>query len=142
MNALVNQRPDPSSHSDRVNEMSATIDTLKDLRCAVEDLNRIGFNAEHISIFLGQDGYETLDPLGTQSGLGMRVVRALQLFAGEEKALRDAAASLREGNAILRVLTDGTEETKIKVEAVLKKYGAHNIHFIGRWAVEHLPEQN
>ena len=82
----------------------------------------------------------SLDPLRIQHGLGMRVIRALQLFAGEEKALRDAAETLQEGNAILRVLTDGTEDQKKTVEVVLKTHNGRNIHFLGRWAVEHLSQ--
>ncbi len=140
MNASVNPNPNPADSSTLVNEMTATLDTVDDLRFAVADLNRLGFDADHLSVFFGKEGYEILDPLGTQQGLGMRVVRALQLFAGEEKALRDAAETLQEGNAILRVLTDGTEEQKRGVDAVLRTHNARNIHFLGRWAVEHLSQ--
>ena len=138
MNASVNPNPDDSSAL--VNGMTATFDTVDDLRFAVADLNRMGFDADHISVFFGKEGYEILDPLGTQRGLGMRVVRALQLFAGEEKVLRDAAESLQDGNVILRVSTDGTEGQKKTVEVVLKTHNARHVHFLGRWAVEHLSQ--
>ena len=140
MNASVNPNPNPDESSALVNGMTATFDTVDNLRSAVADLNRLGFDADHLSVFFGEEGYEILDPLGTQQGLGMRVVRALQLFAGEEKALRDAAETLQDGNAILRVLTDGTESQKKIVEVVLKTHNARRIHFLGRWAVEHLSQ--
>lgn len=140
MDASVNPNPNADESSALVNAMTATFDTVNDLRVAVADLNRMGLGADHISVFFGKEGYEGLDPLGTQQSLGMRVVRALQLFAGEEKALRDAADTLQDGNAILRVLTDGTADQKKTVEVVLKTHNAHNIHFVGRWAVEHLSQ--
>ena len=94
MNASVNPNPDDSAAL--VNGMTATFDTVDDLRFAVVDLNRLGFDADHLSVFFGKEGYEVLDPLGTQQGLGMRVVRALQLFAGQEKALRDVDETLQD----------------------------------------------
>ncbi len=133
MNASVN----PVS-AKLVNGMTATLDTVNDLRLAVAELNRSGFDANHVSVFFGKEGYVILDPLGTQHGLGMRVVRALQLVNSEEEALRDAAETLQEGNTLLRVLTDGTDDQKKTIETILRANNARNIHFFGRWAVENL----
>lgn len=133
MNASVN----PVS-AKLVNGMTATLGTVNDLRLAVAELNRSGFDANHVSVFFGKEGHEILDPLGTQHGLGMRVVRALQLVNGEEEALRDAAEALQEGNTLLRVLTDGTDDQRKTIETVLRANNARNIHFFGRWAVENL----
>ena len=138
MNASLNPEPETTGSPRLINLMTATLDTLKYLRSTVEALNREGFGEEQVSFFFGEKGLEALDPLGDQHGAGMRVVRALQLFAGEEKGLRDAAATLEEGNALLSVSTDGTEEQKKIVESVLRANHAQNIHFFGRWTTENL----
>jgi len=138
MNASLNPNPSQDEPPQLTNGMIATFDAADDLSSALAALNQDGFGSHQISIFFGKDGYESFDPEGTHHTLGVRVTRLLQSFAGEEKALQDAADALQQGQALISVHTDGSEAQKNAVETALKANHARNLHFFGRWAIEHL----
>ncbi len=138
MNASLNPNPSQNEPPQLTNGMIATFDSADNLSSALAALNEDGFGRDQISIFFGKDGYESFDPQGTHHTLALRVTRVLQSFAGEEKVLQDATDALLHGQALISVLTDGSEAQKTAVEATLKANKGRNIHFFGRWAIEHL----
>lgn len=130
----------PSTRSGRqilpTNKVVTVIATEEAVNEAVADLIAFGFEEEAIFIHHGEQGQSYIDPDGTRGGLLSSMVRRYQRLQGNEKRmLDDAEAGLEEGQYLIGVQTDGSEEQQIAARDALAPYTQKSIYFCGRFTI-------
>lgn len=130
----------PSTRSGRqilpTNKVVTVIATEEAVNEAIADLIAFGFEEVAIFIHHGEQGQSYIDPDGTRGGLLSSMVRRYQRLQGNEKRmLDDAEAGLEEGQYLIGVQTDGSEEQQIAARDALAPYTQKSIYFCGRFTI-------
>jgi hypothetical protein len=122
------------------NRVTGIFSTVKDAQGALQALNAQGWGTQHIDVFVGAEGADTLDLQGQRHGGVVRVMRNIEAFIGDVEAElhRQADAALRAGGCVMGVLMAGKEGQKDQVAAILKANHGQLIHYWSHWTIERL----
>lgn len=106
---------------------------------AIEQLVAQGVVKEDVSIFKGEKGMKMMDLSGDRHGPLGNMARWLQ-GAGdlETVATEKADHALHEGHTILLIKTDGEDETREQIQALLKATGSYYAVYFGSLMTERL----
>jgi hypothetical protein len=139
---MTQANPDPHAHgyvftpANRVTGMFASYD---DLQGALQELEPLGFDRQHIDVFAGPEGAALLDLCGQRHGIVARIMRNIEVLLSDDTSLHQQADdTLRAGGCVIGVLMDGNESMKEQVAAVLKANNGQMIHYWNRLATERL----
>ena len=122
------------------NRVTGIFSTVEDGQGALQALNAQGWGTQHVDVFVGAEGADTLDLQGQRHGVAVRVMRNIEAFIGDAEAElhRQADAALRAGGCVIGVLLAGKEDQKDQVAAILKDHHGQLIHYWSRWTIERL----
>ena len=103
-------------------------------------LHAQGWGNQHIEVFVGAAGADTLDLRGHQPGALVRLMRNIEAFIGdtESELHRQADAALRAGGCVVCVFMAGKEDQKAHVAAILKSNHGQLIHYWSHVSIERL----
>jgi hypothetical protein len=135
-------RPDRSDVPIQYSEgrIIGIIDTVDQLRPAIEALTNNGFLRSEIEVLYGEAAADRLDATTGRTGLAdlaMRLVAALGMPDDETIMKEHYEQALRQGHFLVLVLTP-TEERKALATRVLAQYGGRFVNFLGRFTIERL----
>jgi hypothetical protein len=122
------------------NRVTGIFSTVEDAQGALQALNAQGWGTQHIDVFVGAEGADTLDLQGQRHGIVVRVMRNIEAFIGDVEAElhRQADTALRAGGCVMGVLMAGKEDQKNQVAAILKDNHGQLIHYWSHWTIERL----
>jgi hypothetical protein len=119
------------------NRLTALFETIEQAQQAALALGEAGFS-EEIDLFFGEEGANMLDLAEKHHGMVGRLVRALEYLVTDDALVHGHHdQALREGHAFLAMKPTTTEERMLSAH-LLRKVGAHDIYFWGRWTTEHM----
>ena len=139
---MVAINPDPHAqgyqHSP-IGSITAVFDSSNAVATAIESLLKAGFIDENIKVFVGEEGAEKLDVAGKKHGVMVRIMRNInEILADETKLQKNTDAILRNGGAMIDVVTEGDAAKNKRVAQILKSHGAHDACYWGQLSVEWL----
>src|SRR5947209_5991908 len=103
---------DPNDFSVYPNHrVCAIIDTDMDARSALDALLRAKVHEDHIHIFYGWKGIETLDPEGGEHGLFARLATALRTYGDiENETMKHYEDAMKNGGVVFEITAEADEE--------------------------------
>ena len=123
------------------NHVIGVIDAGDDVERAVEMLSKCGFLDSEIHVVAGEAAADTLDGWSGRKGLITNMlIRTAELLGlqNDEMRLRERyETALRDGQFV--VLVAAPSDTRKDLAArILREHGAHELNFLGRFAIERL----
>lgn len=118
------------------NSVICIVDSKQEFDQLKEALATAGYT--DIEYLHGQKGYEELDPKGTRSGVGTRIMRAFQRFTTgvDERTLDRMGQALKDDKYVVAAITEGTEEEKEEVGKIMSDNNGTAIFFSGATTIE------
>src|ERR1700688_1291440 len=93
------------------NRMCAIIETDMDARSAMDEMLRSGIKPDHIQVYYGPAGIETLDAEGTHHGVAAKIATQLRAYGDvENETLRIYEGAMKNGEFVFEVLAETDEE--------------------------------
>jgi hypothetical protein len=93
---------------------------------------------EEVIVLAGPDATERMTRLGTASGLGARMRRAMQFMTMDQLPdLRVYELALEGGRPVLGLRVDDAARRRSAIEAILRR-GGHFVNRFGAWATEEI----
>jgi hypothetical protein len=132
--------PDPYKEGDPIaptGRVTAIFDSISNLKAALPVLQDGGFTGEDNAIFIGEEGRTQLDASGKYHHF--EALRAFQYAVSDEAEMfNQFEAALKQGGAVVAILTGDDEAKKTKATELLKANGARKINYWGKWTNEAL----
>jgi len=145
---------DSESHPDRVNAKSeelaresfsyptnhlvSVVDTLEQLRSAVDALTSSGFLDSEVNVSAGEGVADALSATTGRTGwadIAMRLTERVGLPNDEMLMKRQYEEALRDGHYVLSVLAL-TDDRKDRAARIIADHGGHYINFLGRFSIQ------
>lgn len=103
------------------------------LDVVIATLKDAGFQDDHLRFQFGEEGLKTIDPDGSHHGFWGRLMRGYQRLVGTEASIIKAVElALKNGEYVLRVDTDGSDEKRdLALEAMQSQTDRSIIYFGG-----------
>jgi hypothetical protein len=122
-----------------MNRVAAIFEDLEGVTPALPQLEQAGFDLAGVNVLSGREGARLLNLKGTEQGLWVRALRALQrggAFEGETLRIHDSA--LRNDQAVVFVpVRNDTEEQH--AARILHRCGGRSMFRFHRWTIDPLP---
>ena len=116
----------------------AVFDEADAAAVARADLTRSGIGAEDLVLLSGPDAMDRMSHLGTSSGFGARLRRAMQFMTMDQLPdLRVYELALEGGNPVLGVRIEDGELRRAATDAIRRR-GGHFVNRFGAWATEEI----
>lgn len=114
----------------------SVFDRPENLKDALEDLKKNGFQEREIEVITNPD---QIDFSGEDHGFWGRFVRSIQHYSSEGKYLDSYERELKDGHLLLTV-TAGNADTREKAKKILQARGGHRLTYFGNWLIESISE--
>ena len=103
----------------------------ENLDVVISSLKEAGFQDDQLRFQFGEEGLKTIDPDGSHHGFWGRLMRGYQRLVGTEAStIKAVELALKNGEYVLRVDTDGSDEMRdVALEAMQSQTDRTIIYF-------------
>jgi hypothetical protein len=104
----------------------------------INALERGGYGNEIVNVLHGEEGLRIVDADGEYSGPFGQLMRSFQKFTTgvDERTLNAMQETLEHGGYIITVTTDGSEEERDAIHALMRQAGGRHIFYNGSTMIE------
>ena len=116
----------------------AVFDEADTAKAALAELQAPGVDPDEVILLGGSDATDRMARLGTSSGFGARMRRAMQFMTMDQLPdLRVYELALEEGRPVLGVRVEYAVNRRAAIDTI-RRHGGHFINRFGAWATEEI----